>query len=301
MIDTIELQEIKIKFARLISRLYTDAKFSIENINDILIKSDLLDCFEYNQPNLFLNMTFEEISEKLGAGKIKFYEDLNEELYWAGLQYMNIFLNKMIPLKQLLVAIPIYSMIEKFKIYHEMNDIEMLKVYDGFSEISMLKSLRKQSGHSIRELSFITGIPENSLKRYEKSNNYLLNASFENIYSLSRFFRVDASLFRKKTTFIPYVESLWSDQNFISELKRQLCCAFKIKEDDTLLIREADDIKEKLIESARIIVVEPISFLYTAYSDRVLKKHLDEVIVYKAIYESIRYAIDNYDGINAYF
>ena len=285
----------------MISRLYTDAKFSIENINDILIKSDLLDCFEHNHPELFLNMTFEEISEKLGAGKIKFYEDLNEELYWSGFQYMNIFLNKMVPLKRLLIMIPISSMIEKFKVYHEMNDTEMLKAYDAFSETGILRKLRKQSGHSIRELSYITGIPENSLKRYEKNNDYLLNASFENIYSLSSFFKVDASLFRKRTAFVPYGESLWSDLNFISELKRQLCYAFMIKEDDTLIIREADNIKEQLKERSRVVVVEPISFLYTAYSDRILKKHLDEEIVYKAIYESIIFAVNNSYDINIYF
>ena len=169
MIDTIELQEIKTKFAKLISKLYTDAGFSIENINDSLVKSDLLDCFEYNRPSVFMNMSFEEISEKLGAGKFKFNEELNEELYWSGIQYMNIFLNRQIPLKQLLIMIPISTMIEKFKVYHEMNDIEMLKVYDGFSETSVLRNLRKQSNRSIRELSYITGIPENSLKRYEKS------------------------------------------------------------------------------------------------------------------------------------
>ena len=93
MIDTIELQPLKSKFASLISRLYTDAKFPIENINESLIRSDLLDCFENNHPEIFLRMSIEDMSEKLGAGKIKFSEERNEELYWSGLQYMNIFFN----------------------------------------------------------------------------------------------------------------------------------------------------------------------------------------------------------------
>ena len=43
MIDTIEIQSIKRKFAYLISKLYTGAKYSVEEINESLIESDLLD------------------------------------------------------------------------------------------------------------------------------------------------------------------------------------------------------------------------------------------------------------------
>ena len=301
MIDTIELQPLKSKFASLISRLYTDAKFPIENINESLIRSDLLDCFENNHPEIFLRMSIEEMSEKLGAGKIKFSEERNEELYWSGLQYMNIFFNKMIPLKQLLLLVPINSMIDKFKIYHEINDIEVLKAFDSFSKTNILKSLRKQSGKSIRELSYLTDIPENSLKRYEKSNNFLFNASFENIHSLRNYFKVDSSMFRNRTAFIPYSIYLWNDNNFTTELKKQICLAFKIGEEETLILRESDSLNEALKKNKRTVVVEPLSFLYTVYSDRVLKKHLDTDIMLMAIYKSIIFSVNNSDSTNMYF
>ena len=68
-----------------------------------------------------------------------------------------------------------------------------------------------------------------------------------------------------------------------------------------MVVREADNLREQFRENDRVIVVEPISFLYTAYADRILKKYLDENIVYKAIYESIVFSVNNSDGINTYF
>ena len=56
-----------------------------------------------------------------------------------------------------------------------------------------------------------------------------------------------------------------------------------------------------LKKNKRTVVVEPLSFIYTVYSDRVLKKHLDTDIMLMAIYKSIIFSVNNSDSTNMYF
>ena len=213
MIKQVNILYLKEKFATLLSKLYEDAKISLNEINDKLLYSDFLNCFEQNQLDEFINDSYESIIYKLFNKETVFSNELNSEIYWAGIQYMNIFLNKTIPLKQILLLCPLEEMIEYFAIYHELQENEIINKFisDNYSK-SILSKLIKDKTLNMQKISYLTNISINTLKYYSLNNINLFNASNENINKLKHILKVDDSLFVKQSNFVPYSSHLLEDQ-----------------------------------------------------------------------------------------
>ena len=214
MIKENNILYIKKKFATLLSKIYTDGKISIDEINDKLIHNGFLNCFETNELDYFIDKSYEAIIKDMFNKETVFNEEINAAIYWCGIQYMNIFLNKNIPLKQIILLCPINEMLKNYNFYHELAEKELI---ERFFEVnysrSILRLLIKESGYTIKEISYLCDISENTIKYYEISNVNLFNASFNNIDRLMNILNVDNTYFYENSKFIPFSKSLLTNKD----------------------------------------------------------------------------------------
>lgn len=223
MMEYINLQLLKKKFAVMISKLNTNAGIPLDNISDKIVADDFFDFMERQQAVEFMRMSHEKMARDLFGCDFVFDEDVNSELYWTGLQYMNICINRQMPLRQVMLLCPLDKMLSHFAIYHEINDTAMIREYcENEYKTSILRSLRKRAGYSVSALGALTSIPANTIKYYEKSNDNLFGASFENIRNLAYVLEVPQSVFARKSMFTAYSRSLLEDKRFVDILGSEL-------------------------------------------------------------------------------
>lgn len=232
MIEFVDVAELKHKFASVISKLYHEAHIGIDNINHKIVNSDYFSFLENNDLDAFLKKTPEDIIKDL-FGEVIIFDFVDEigELYWSGLQYMNIFLNTSLPLKVIFLLLPLKEMISLYKTYHEMNESKLVNRFLEFNlNISILKTLRLQKDYSLRELSILSKIPEATLKSYELSNKLLWSASFTNIKRLSDALEVNDTFFRRESNFIPLSKEIVQyDTQFKNYFSESLCDYYKLE------------------------------------------------------------------------
>lgn len=219
-----EISQIKLKFARLLSFLYHSVHLELDNISNILISSSFLDLFENNQLERFMSMNNVDILTELFPNNTAIYEENNNdigELYWSGIQYMNIFLNYRMPLKQILLTLPLNEMVKKYQIYHEMNEIELCRDYikNEYLNNSILKYFRNKKMISTRQLSLITQISESTLKRAEGNNEYLFSISSKTISILSSVLDIPPIFLKKKSDFIPLTYGLLTNGDYLNSIR----------------------------------------------------------------------------------
>ena len=216
MINFINIELLKRKFATCIAKIHSFANIPLDNIDDKIIHSSFFDCFEENDISRFLNMSSEDVCYELFKMRyIKEDVDIVDPVYWAGLQYMSIFLNFQLPLKTILLLCPLKEMVSHFEIYHEMNDIEIYKLFENkYFKKSILEKLRKEKGYSVRQLSDITGISQATLRYYETNNYNLFSASHEVILNLSSSLNTSLTFFSRYSGFIPFSKNLINDIGF---------------------------------------------------------------------------------------
>lgn len=215
MNNSIGTSYIKNKFATLLSKMVTDAKLGNNEITDKLIEVDFLDCFEKNDISIIYDKSYEAIIYSLFKKECAYSEGIDPVIYWCGIQYMNIFLNKRIPLKQILLLCPLKRMISFYDIYHEQNESKFIEMFMlNLYNISILKQLRNKKDYSSRELALLTSISINTIKYYENNKN-LYKASFENINKILSVLDYSDSLIKEKTNYVPSFVSLMN----IEEIK----------------------------------------------------------------------------------
>lgn len=222
-ISYVNVGDLKTKFGFLLSYLYHSVHISVENISDVLVSSPLLDMLEDNKLDEFMAMTNYEILMILFPNAKEIENESNNDigkLYWSGIQYINIFLNYRIPLRQILLTLPLSEMVKKYDVYHEMNEIELCKDYmkAEYQFDSILKYFRNQKKLSIRQLSLLTSISESALKYLESNNNYIFNISSKNMIALSNVLNMDLVFYKKKSDFIPITFSLLQNKLYVTNL-----------------------------------------------------------------------------------
>lgn len=273
MLDNIDVSYIKTKYATLLSKMYTNAKLDINEIYNRFLFCDFLDCFENNNIRFYLSSSYEAIIYLLFKKEMVFEEELNSVLYWCGIQYMNIFLNRRVPLKQVLIIIPLEKMMTLFDTYHEMHESRLLEFFDcEYKKNSILKFLRNKRGMSTRQVSFLTGINETTIKYYEQNNNNLFNASYDNVRKIAECLQISDTLFNKKTNFCIYSSFLFENK----ELYNHVCTY----------------IKEYYKEKSEIIVDSGVW-----YFNKKRKIFIDDIVIKNAI----NYALDKYKDVKLLF
>lgn len=222
-VDFIDIRDFKKKFARLLSLMFHGANLSFEHISEKLIVSSYLDSFEDDGVYVFMDTSNEDIVRSLFHGVIvldRGYQDIGP-IYWAGIQYINLFLNYRIPLKVLFIMCPLKEMVNKYDIYHEMNEIELCKDFMNHEYIntSLLQHYRSRNNLSVRELSYLSKIPKPTIRYIEMNNNNLYSTSNETINVLSSIFDVPSYIFNRKSSFLPLSYNLIYSEEFNSYLK----------------------------------------------------------------------------------
>lgn len=257
---------IKDKFSTLLSKLVVEAKLSYNEITDRFIEDDFLDAFEKNDLSIFYDKSYEAIIFDLFKKEVVYSEDIDPVIFWCGRQYMNLFLNRFIPLKQLFILCPLRQMEKYYEIYHEQSDSKFIDVFmDKEYKNSILKELRNKRNYSIRELSILTGISANTLKYYEENDN-LYKASYYNVNRILEVLEYSDSLVKKKTAFIPSFISLLEDKQLKQSFDKHIQNFYNTK--DSIVFeyngfwfngKRKKLISSKVIDSAIIYSIEQYS------------------------------------------
>ena len=223
MNNSIGTSYIKNKFATLLSKMVTDAKLGYNEISDKLIENDFLDSFENNDISDIYEKSYEAIIYDLFKKECSYSQGLDPVIYWCGEQYINLFLNKRIPLKQLFLICPLKQMEGFYEIYHQQSELKFIEMFmKSIYTTSILKKLRKKRGYSARELAILTSISINTIKYYENNDN-LFKASFENIKKIISVLDYSDSIVKQKTSYVPAFISLLNIEEIKTNFDKYIC------------------------------------------------------------------------------
>ena len=293
-----KLSDIKIKFGNLLSALYFNANIELDNINNKMINSPFLDCFENNEVESFINTPNEQIILTLFPNVVisgSSSKDIGP-VYWSGIQYMNLFFNYRIPLRTLFLVCPLKNMVNKFDIYHEMNEIELCKrvISIEYKNNSIVQYYRKSKSLSVRELSLLTNTPEPSIRYYELDNNNLFKANYESIEALKESLLIPNSLLKKQSSFFPFTFSFLKKDDFNDCIKQVLnnyygvdIPVLEIEFEEKPFIKKGD---------ARLFIGDYSYFYYKGK-----RKYIDESILNKLLQKALKVYIHKYIAVNLVF
>ena len=289
------LHDAKEKFARLLTYLYFDAKIELDNISKAMVDSSFLDIFENNKLNDFMAMSVETMGKTLFPQLNAPYQDSGKdigEIYWSGLQYMNILMNYRIPLRTIFILLPLKEMVKKFLIYHEMNEIELCRDFMKYEykSVSILKYFRINASLSVRELSFLTNIPEVTIK-YLENNDNLYSATNKNLEPLARVLHIDPIFFKRKSSFIPVTYSILNSYEFAVEMSKTIGDYYLKGDWPDLNIKFYKD--KNLEKGKAYLIVENSSFLIVNGKEILIDDNVFTIILDKTVDRFIEQKIAN--------
>ena len=173
-------------------------KVNLTAFTDYLASSDYLRNIEKGYLTDLSDISVEEGYHSIVGNNIAKDDSFGiyNDAYWCGYCYFELFLMLRKPFSYLFLKLPLEKMLDLYNVYHEM-DISQLVDYfhDKEKEETILRLLCKRYRCSINKLSKATGISVNTLNKYRSSDQSLYNASFQNIYKISVFFKTPISLF----------------------------------------------------------------------------------------------------------
>ena len=271
------LSNIKNRFGALLAILHNEGYLD-DAIDNMIIKSSFFDCFENNDVDLFMNTGIEDIVMNVFGKNIivDYNSPLVSEYYWAGQNYIQIMLNNNVPLKRIFILLPLRKMVDLFSKYHEMNPIKLCERYNEIEKsVSLLKVLRADSTYSIRKLAFLTGIKEITLKSYELNNDKLFNASSGNINKISNQFNIPRYIFVKESSFVPYFDFLFKDDEFIDNFTNNICIYLNIENEKAKFVDyhlESKEIIKLLKKYKKIIYIKKPGIIYSTRGQYILSE-----------------------------
>ena len=292
-----EASLVKEKFALLIAKLHRVGLLT-DYINDTIVHSPFFDCFEKNDLREFMTLSFESITKEVFKKEVAFDYSLNyiDDYYWAGLNIMNVMMNLDIPLKRILIVMPLKEVVGAFELYHEMHEERFLNHYlELESERSLLKLLRNTAGLPISKISFLTGIKASLLSLIDYSNATLFGTSFSNLTKLSVLFDISIDIFKKKSTFVAFSQYILQSKTFEPIFMNSILRYFNMKDDATYTV-VYDYMDEKgyrtLLSKHKVIIdaSNPYGVIYSA-SNRVQRKYMSKeefAFIYKGSIEKLR-------------
>ena len=223
MIKFIDTYALKKKFATFLSQSYYSGFLTLQQINEAMIFDKRMNFLEDENIEWFMNTQIDSLESDLFGIDLFFVTNDTNPVYWAGLQYISISLNGNIPLNQLFLLCPLDEMVSHYNIYHEMNTILLYEEFiSNEYQRSIVKRVREERNLTVKELSLLTNISINTLKYYEKSNKNLFNSTMNNISSLAFSLKVDISLLKQESNFIPLSLFLCNDKDFLNNLSIDL-------------------------------------------------------------------------------
>lgn len=195
--DYYKIQDIRDTFARYFV-IAIHNKMHPAAFTDYLISSKYV--MEIEKGNLFeiSDISVEEGYHSIVGNNIAKDDSFGiyNDAYWCGHCYFELFLTLHKPFSYLFLKLPLEKMLDLYNVYHEMDISQLIDYFhDKEKEETILRLLCKRYRCSINKLSKATGISVNTLNKYRSSDKSLYNASFQNIYKISMFFKTPISLF----------------------------------------------------------------------------------------------------------
>jgi len=211
-------------------------------------------------------------------------------------------------------------MCSHFSVYHEINERKLIDEFLANEyKRSILSLLRKKKNVSIKELSFLTDIPEYTLRYYEKANENLFNASFSNISAIAKVFEVSDTLFKRKSDFIPYSEYLWLSDTFkkiFAEKIREIPEMEKLdfssivyseaysegcSDSDELIIYPSyfneNTVSEQLSKHSKVLFVNRTALFAIKEKKKIKKIYIDDNVLSKTIKNTIEEMTNQIDEL----
>ena len=218
MIELKDLDKLSNNFAKFISKSYHEAGISIEAINEKITYSDYFDFLEKDELSIFLDKDIDAIIKEI-FGPVHFYERVNDigNLYWAGKQYISIFLNCSLPLRTIFLLLPLEEMVSYYDTYHELGRVQLINLFKTKIQTkrSILKTIRKEKDLAVRELSLLTRIPEQTIKYYESDNRLLYKAPFNSLIKIADSLSCSLSFFKKESDFVPLTNGILNNDRLL--------------------------------------------------------------------------------------
>ena len=277
MIEIKDVNKLSNKFSLLLSKAYHEANISIDVINEKITFGDYFDFLEKDELNSFLDKDLDAIIREL-FGPTIFHERVNDigELYWAGQQYISIFLNCFIPLRTIFLLFPLDEMVSCFDAYHDKSKFQLIKDFKNnkYLNRSILRSLRKQKGLSVKQLSSLTKIPEQTLKYYESNNRFLYNAPFNSILKIYSVLSCSLYFFKKESDFVPFSNNIMKSDVFLDYLSTEIKSNLKI--DSLYLDKITYNINE--VEQPCLYIGDPSFVMYIKESKDERKLIFDYIL-----------------------
>ena len=295
------IEDVKSRFALLLAKLH-DAGFLIDYINEVMIKSPFFDCFEKNDLNDFMTMSFETITEKVFGKEVvyNYSHDLINPYYWAGLSIMDVMLNSQIPLKRILLIMPIKEIIGCFDVYHEMHPIQFINHYLELEDSrSLFRILRKEKELSVSKISALTDIKESLLNYFDYSNATFLATSFSNLSKLSMLFDVSIDIFKKKSSYVPCSIGVIKSKDFSSIIIKKILEYYGNNQKSIVVDKYITDKEARRLLNDYGVIVDmsnPFGVIYSS-SNRLVRKYLSKEEFFLIYQKSINILKNNIVGL----
>lgn len=218
MIETIDVDELKRKFGRLLSYLSRDVGLSEEGIDRLIYSHPYFDFLEDNYASSLLESTLEEIGQRLfpQSGSLPSIAEEDGRLVWVGESAIAVSLHFSLSLKSVFLRCPISSFLALFEPYHEMGEEQLFAKWNQLvSSRCLLPSILERARQNEQELSLISGVGIQTLRRAASSNSVFFAMQSQSVFSLASSLGISFSFFKEKSSF-DYLEPFYfSSSDFL--------------------------------------------------------------------------------------
>ncbi len=168
--------------------------YSFKAIEEKVVATYFIDRLENNEYDI--ESKIEEIVEETFNTKLNETVDISFKGLFIAESYFKLFLFFNRSFEYLFLYWPLEEFVNKYSLYHEMDFSNLRKDFDlKRQQTSLLKKLCLERNIKLSEISKLTGLNINTLKRYNESDKYLNAASYEAIHRLSSLFKVKENIF----------------------------------------------------------------------------------------------------------
>lgn len=284
---SVNINEIKNKFGRLLSYAALQNGMSVDLINEQIIQNLYFDFLENDEINRFLLDDLSDISFKAFNVRGKKYSELFLNDYvFAGNSYISISISLSIPLRKLFLLFPLKEMIALFPVYHEMSPYSVIeKVKEEISHKSAFGIIVKRSELSVHIIAKATGINRNFLQSLVYDSSLENKLTIDNVVKITKLLNVD-KVFITKSNFSGYYSSIWNNAIFVKIFKEKL---YSISRSNKFPIYFEDVNKENIKESLFLYLTTHSAVFYS--SNKVVAKIADNLFDFVLLS-----AIDAYKG-----
>jgi hypothetical protein len=272
MIEENDSETIKKKMGYLLSYLFLDAGLDSEAIDRQILENDFFDFLETGKTAEFIRRTNEEIYQNLFGIQPIFLpkEEIDSRFFWAGMSYINISIQTRTPLKRIVLQLPLNEMVSHYDPFHEMAENQLIQEFlNNENKRPILPRLSSLKKIKIKNLLLATEMSRPVLSRLFKDNQALFQLRQDRLEQIKNAFHVSPSFFKAKSSFVFYNPLFLKDQDFLTDLARNLVACFSLKKQKETFVIKDEELKNlsgQKNDESRL----PVIFPYLRVSEQLI-------------------------------